>query len=110
MNEPSADKGTILIVDDTPANVAVLFDHLSRSGFKVLVAEKGASALMQAKHAQPDLILLDVMMPELDGFEVCARLRKLPGGADVPVMMMTGSCGWRSWTSPSRWAAAWTCW
>ncbi|GAB5521224.1 MAG: hypothetical protein RhofKO_34750 [Rhodothermales bacterium] len=81
--------GTVLVVDDTPQNIAVLFSHLSQSGFKVLVAESGPSALMQAKHAQPDLILLDVMMPELDGFEVCKRLKRHEATQHIPVIFMT---------------------
>jgi len=85
----AASPGTVLVVDDTPANVSVLFDHLSKSGFRVLVAERGPNALMQAKHAQPDLILLDVMMPELDGFEVCRRLKRHEATSDIPVLFMT---------------------
>ncbi|GAB5535929.1 MAG: hypothetical protein Rubg2KO_21780 [Rubricoccaceae bacterium] len=85
----NAHMGTVLVVDDMPDNVAVLFDHLSRSGFKVLAAESGPSALMQTKHAQPDLVLLDVMMPDLDGFEVCRRLKRHPETAHIPVLFMT---------------------
>ena len=54
MSEAHAERGTILIVDDIPANVGVLLDHLGRYGFRVLVAESGASALKQVKHARPD--------------------------------------------------------
>ncbi|MEL7363865.1 MAG: response regulator, partial [Bacteroidota bacterium] len=85
--EPSA--GTVLVVDDMPANVGVLFDHLSQSGYTVLVAESGASALLQARHGQPDLILLDVQMPGLDGFEVCRRLKHHPETRHIPVLFMT---------------------
>ena len=90
MNEPSTDaRGTVLIVDDTPENVAVLFDHLSQSGFKVLVAESGESALPQVRYAQPDLLLLDVMMPGIDGFEVCRRLKRHPDTQNIPIIFMT---------------------
>ena len=89
MSETPEHRGTILIVDDTPANVSVLLDHLSQHGFKVLVAESGPSALMQAKHAQPDLLLLDVMMPEMDGFETCRRLKRNEATREIPVIFMT---------------------
>ena len=89
MSETPEQRGTILIVDDTPANVSVLLDHLSQHGFKVLVAESGPSALMQAKHAQPDLLLLDVMMPEMDGFETCRRLKRNEATREIPVIFMT---------------------
>ena len=75
---------TVLVVDDTPANVGVLLEALD-----VLVAESGLSALAQLEHAQPDLILLDVMMPELDGFETCRRLKADSRWKDIPVLFMT---------------------
>ncbi len=80
---------TILIVDDTPANVSVLYEHLSGHGFKVLVSESGESALPQIRYAQPDLVLLDVMMPGIDGFEVCRRLKHHPETRTIPVIFMT---------------------
>lgn len=79
----------ILVVDDVPDNVAVLFDFLRGHGFKVLVSESGAHALRDLPHMAPDLILLDVMMPEMDGFETCRRLKADPAFADVPVFFMT---------------------
>ncbi len=82
-------KITLLIVDDIPANVSVLFDFLSASGFKVLVAQDGESALQKAHYAQPSLILLDVMMPGIDGFETCRRLKNDPKTQDIPVIFMT---------------------
>ena len=86
MSEARAERGTILIVDDIPANVGVLLDQLGRYGFRVLVAESGASALKQVKHAPPDLILLDVMMPGMDGFETCRRLKADDDTAAIPVI------------------------
>jgi signal transduction histidine kinase len=80
---------TILIVDDTPANLSVLVDTLSESGYKLMVAEDGEDALAQTAHTQPDLVLLDVMMPGLDGFETCRRLKAQPGTREVPVIFMT---------------------
>ncbi len=68
---------TILIVDDTPDNLAVLSDMLFEYGYRVLVATDGLSALDQINHLQPDIILLDVVMPGIDGFETCHRLKKI---------------------------------
>ncbi|HBL13481.1 MAG TPA: histidine kinase, partial [Cyanobacteria bacterium UBA11162] len=67
--EDSADKGTILIVDDTPSNLEVLFEFLTNAGFKVLVAIDGESAIQKVEYVCPDVILLDVIMPGIDGFE-----------------------------------------
>ena len=81
--------GTILIVDDTPVNIAVLLETLEQHSFKVLVARGGDSALEQAPYAQPDLILLDVMMPGVDGFETCRRLKQSGETRNIPVIFMT---------------------
>lgn len=78
MNDEKFNEGTILIVDDNPTNLGVLFDFLTDSGFKVLVAQDGESALQKVEYAQPDFILLDVMMPGIDGFETCRRLKADP--------------------------------
>ena len=80
---------TILIVDDTPANLAVLADHLEERGFQVVVAQDGEEGLERAQLVQPDLILLDVMMPGIDGFETCRRLKLAAGSKDIPVIFMT---------------------
>jgi signal transduction histidine kinase len=80
---------TILIVDDTPANLSVLVDTLSETGYKLMVAEDGEDAIAQTSRAQPDLVLLDVMMPGVDGFETCRRLKAQPGTRDIPVIFMT---------------------
>ena len=89
MNAQPPEKGTILIVDDTPANISVLLDYLHQQGFKVLVARDGLRALEQVKHARPDLILLDVVMPGLDGFETCRRLKAEADTGAIPVIFMT---------------------
>ncbi len=89
MSIKSTSKSTLLIVDDIPANVSVLFDFLSASGFKVLVAQDGESALQKAFYAIPSLILLDVMMPGIDGFETCRRLKNDAKTQDIPVIFMT---------------------
>ncbi len=82
-------QGTLLIVDDIAANVSVLFDFLTDNGFKVLVAGDGKRAIQKAKYAQPDLILLDVMMPGIDGFETCKILKSGEETRDIPVIFMT---------------------
>jgi two-component system, NtrC family, sensor kinase len=82
-------KNTILIVDDTATNVKVLFEILSRYDFKVSVAKSGESALDKVDEILPDLILLDVMMPGIDGFETCRRLKANPKTKDIPVIFMT---------------------
>ena len=81
--------GTILIVDDNSANLGVLSDALSQAGFEVRVAKSGKTALERVKYALPDLILLDVMMPEMDGFETCRRLQANPETMQIPVIFMT---------------------
>ncbi|MBN1993354.1 MAG: hybrid sensor histidine kinase/response regulator [Anaerolineae bacterium] len=80
---------TILIVDDNPTNLGVLFDYLQGSGFKVLVAEDGEVALQRAGYTQPDIILLDVMMPGWNGFETCQQLKDNEETRDIPVIFMT---------------------
>ena len=89
MSVNTTEKGVILIVDDTPTNLEVLFDFLAESGFKVLVAEDGESAIARVEYAPPDLILLDVLMPGIDGFETCRRLKANDSTKDVPVIFMT---------------------
>ena len=80
----------VLIVDDVPENLAVLHDALDESGFTVLVADSGARALSQAASANPDVILLDALMPGMDGFEVCRRLKADINTRHIPVIFMTG--------------------
>jgi diguanylate cyclase (GGDEF)-like protein len=80
---------TLLIVDDTPENIAVLFTFLSGQGFKILVAETGEDAIENAQEEQPDLILLDVLMPGIDGFETCRRLKNDPPTQDIPIIFIT---------------------
>jgi CheY-like chemotaxis protein/DNA-binding CsgD family transcriptional regulator len=80
----------VLIVDDVPENLAVLHDALDESGYTVLVANNGAAALERARQSVPDVILLDAMMPGMDGFEVCRRLRADIATRAIPVLFMTG--------------------
>ncbi len=81
--------GVLLIVDDTPTNLRMLCDFLTNSGFEVLVAVDGESAIDQTVYAQPNLILLDVLMPGIDGFETCRRLKANASTKDIPVIFMT---------------------
>jgi two-component system, NtrC family, sensor kinase len=83
------DGPTVLIVDDTPANLGVLVDYLEDYGFQVVVAQDGAEGLQRAQYILPDLILLDVTMPGMDGVETCRRLKALDAVRDIPVMFMT---------------------
>ncbi len=80
---------SILVVDDTRANIGFLLETLSQAGYRVRVAPDGETALEQVQYAAPDLVLLDVMMPGIDGFETCRRLRKLPNQSQLPVIFMT---------------------
>ncbi len=80
----------VLIVDDVPENLAVLHDTLDETGHTVLVALNGESALLRARQAQPDVVLLDALMPGMDGFEVARRLKADPTTAHIPIIFMTG--------------------
>ena len=82
-------QGTLLIVDDKPINLKMLFAYLRDLNFKVLVAQDGEDALVRVTHAPPDLILLDVMMPHIDGYETCRRLKENEATRDIPVIFMT---------------------
>ncbi|MCG6134968.1 MAG: hybrid sensor histidine kinase/response regulator [Nostoc sp. LLA-1] len=89
MNFVSDQTPTVLIVDDHPANLGVLSDALDQAGLEVWVAQSGKIALERVKYALPNLILLDVMMPEMDGFETCRQLKANPATKDIPVIFMT---------------------
>jgi PAS domain S-box-containing protein len=80
---------TVLLIDDEPANLAVLSVYLEGAGLHVLVARDGESGLDQARYAQPDLILLDVSLPGMDGFEICRCLKAEADTAAIPVLFMT---------------------
>lgn len=79
----------ILIVDDNPANLGVLSDFLDEAGFEVWVATSGQVALERVKVGLPDLILLDIMMPGIDGFETCCKLKSDSATQDIPIVFMT---------------------
>ncbi|MEM7725937.1 MAG: response regulator [Cyanobacteria bacterium P01_A01_bin.45] len=79
----------ILLVDDNPTNLKVLSESIHGYGWKALMATDGESAIEQTEYAKPDLILLDVMMPGIDGFETCRRLKSNPITENIPVIFMT---------------------
>jgi signal transduction histidine kinase len=85
----TSENSVILIVDDTPTNLEVLSEGLTDAGFEVAVATSGERAIRQAEYEPPDLILLDVMMPGIDGFETCRRLKENPATKDITVIFMT---------------------
>ena len=86
---PHFQQNSILIVDDIPTNLKVLVDYLDQAGFKISVAKSGESALEKVKKVSPDLILLDVMMPGIDGFETCRRFKANPENQKIPIIFMT---------------------
>lgn len=90
LRDETAQGDLVLIVDDVPDNLAVLHDALDESGYTVLVATSGEAALARAAQARPDIVLLDAMMPGMDGFEVARRLKADPATAHIPIVFMTG--------------------
>ena len=84
-------KGSILIIDDEPANLRLLHAMLAEAGFEVRVATGGRPALRSVEAEAPDLILLDIDMPDLSGYEVCARLKALPATSDIPVLFISAA-------------------
>lgn len=85
-----ARKDVVLVVDDSPETLSMLNDTLDQAGLTVLVALEGQQALAIAGTITPDIILMDAMMPTMDGFETCRRLKTLPELAHIPVIFMTG--------------------
>ncbi|MCP4755835.1 MAG: response regulator [Proteobacteria bacterium] len=95
MHEESAGPGeedrgqTILIIDDDSTSLGIISNYLEDSGFIVLVARNGENGIERARYVRPDIIFLDVLMPGIDGFETCRRLKSDPATADIPVIFMT---------------------
>lgn len=81
--------GTIVVVDDTPANLRLLTDLLNRQGYKVRPVSSAEMGLKTIQAAHPDLILLDINMPQMDGYEVCRRLKQNDQTADIPVIFIS---------------------
>lgn len=93
LNDPPLDRtisDIVLIVDDIPENLSFLHDALDESGYTVLVATNGESALQRARQSLPHVILLDAMMPGMDGFEVARRLKADFATQHIPIVFMTG--------------------
>jgi two-component system phosphate regulon response regulator PhoB len=82
-------KSKILVVDDEPDVVELVEFNLRNAGFDVITAEDGEEALKKARSSAPDLLVLDIMLPEIDGFEVCKLLRRDPSTAKIPIIMLT---------------------
>ena len=82
-------KKRILVVDDEPDLVTMISKNLEKEGYKVEVAYNGVEAMKKVKANPPDAIVLDVMMPEKDGYEVCSELKKDEKYADIPIVMLT---------------------
>ena len=93
---------TILVVDDDPSVRALVRDSLAFEGYEVRTAEDGFAALRAIDAMRPDCVLLDVMMPGLDGHQVLQRIRASAGGPDLPVVMLTAYAddanAWQAWT------------
>lgn len=85
----TSSKESILIVDDTPANLQLLAQMLSEQGYKVRLAQDGIMALMSVESSPPDLILLDILMPEMDGYEVCSKLKAFSTTKNIPVIFIS---------------------
>jgi adenylate cyclase len=88
-----ADPGRILVVDDVPRNVRLLAAVLTGAGYEVVPAGSGSEALAAVAKDAPDLVLLDIRMPDIDGYEVCRRLRADPAAAFLPIVMVTSAEG-----------------
>lgn len=88
-NQLSLENSTILVIDDNPANLAVAVNFLEEVGLTISVSGTGKSGVMRAKYSRPDLILLDVIMPDIDGFETCRQLKQDQETRDIPIIFMT---------------------
>lgn len=87
--QKNKNRETILIIDDSPTNIEVLSSTLTNAGYKVLTEVNGLSGIDKVKRNPPDLILLDIMMPQLDGFETCRLLQADPSTKDIPIIFIT---------------------
>jgi two-component system, sensor histidine kinase and response regulator len=89
MEKQHPSQGIILVVDDNPDNLGILFEYLNGEGFKVLLVQNSQEAQVQAETQHPDIILLDILMPGIDGFETCRRLKSNDQTREIPVIFMT---------------------
>jgi len=86
---PTPSQVTVLVVDDVPENITLLLNTLRDAEFRLFVAESGESALERLKYVTPDVILLDVTMPDLNGFQTCQRIKQDPATAEIPILFLT---------------------
>jgi diguanylate cyclase (GGDEF)-like protein len=89
MNSQNETRHSILIIDDVPKNIQVAASILQKNGYQMAFAQDGTTALAQIESRRFDLILLDIMMPRMDGFEVCRRIKARPDNRDIPVIFLT---------------------
>ncbi|QHU98929.1 EAL domain-containing protein [Synechocystis sp. CACIAM 05] len=80
---------TVFAIDDSPLNLKILQRFLEKQGWKVFIAEDGLTAITEISQVQPDIIVLDIMMPGIDGFEVCRRLKAAPATAEIPIIFLS---------------------
>ncbi len=90
MSSKNLEQATLLLVDAIPENLKALIDFLEQSGFRIIVAQSGEAAIQRAQQVIPDLILLDVMMPQMDGFEICQQLKVRESLREIPVIFLAG--------------------
>lgn len=90
MSDPApAKKNTILLAEDEPSVIELMNIFLSRRGYEIFNVEDGAEVLNQARAVKPDIIILDIMLPKLNGFEVCSRIKSDPALKHIPVMILS---------------------
>src|SRR6478672_1706282 len=89
VDTPSKNKGNILLIDDMPENLKLLTESLSKVGYRVRSAISGSRGLKTAKSNHPDLIILDIKMPEMDGYEVCQAFKADPDLCDLPILFVS---------------------
>lgn len=89
MIDTVAVKTVVLIIDDSPTNLKILLKYLKSSGFDVVIAESGEIGLREIENCLPDIILMDVMMPGINGFETCKKIKEKEAAKDIPVIFMT---------------------
>lgn len=84
-------KQLVMLVEDSPSQAQEYSEYLKRDGYEVLIVEDGITALSMALRYQPQLIVLDVYLPGMDGFHVCHRLKRQPETTHIPIVMLTGA-------------------
>ncbi len=98
--------GKILVADDSPNIREILKLSLETDGYTVVLAEDGDQALAMVEQEKPDLVIMDIMMPRVNGFQVCRRLKGDRATHDLPVIMLTAKSGWAGSAGPARPAAS----